>query len=71
MPHWPLIRVGRVSYRGGWEGHNFQLLFFLSPVSTGKEGKGTALCCQTIFALEDGRWSFDDALETMMWGRTF
>lgn len=38
------------------------LFCFLSPMSVEGKGKGSVPCFQITSASEDGRWSFDDAL---------
>lgn len=45
------------------------VFFFSSLVSTEVKGKEAALCCQTASVARNGRWPFDYALETSMWGR--
>lgn len=44
---------------------------FFSSVSARAEMGGVAPYCQTASTPEDGRQSFDDTLETSMWGRVF
>lgn len=50
-------------------GRMFQFCF--PPESVGKKGERATLLCQTISAPRDGQHSFDDILETSIWGRMF
>lgn len=60
------IEWGRTRYRGK-QGH--KCFNVIPPSSLSGKREGTAPCCQSASVPRDSGRNFDDALETLRWGR--